>query len=80
MKKIAITQELLDIANELDNMKLFKEANTLTKIAHLVVAEDYKHEPMVYNPDDANPEWGEELNDKWKTTLKVGGHIFGNVD
>jgi hypothetical protein len=33
-----------------------------------------------YNPDDANPEWGEELNDKWKTTLKVGGHIFGNVD
>jgi hypothetical protein len=53
MKKIAITQELLDIANELDNMKLFKEANTLTKIAHLVVAEDYKHEPMVYNPDDA---------------------------
>jgi len=53
MKKIAITQELLDIANELDNMKLFKEANTLTKIAHLVVAGDYKHEPMVYNPDDA---------------------------
>jgi hypothetical protein len=53
MKKIAITQELLDIANELDNMKLFREANTLTKIAHLVVAEDYKHEPMVYNPDDA---------------------------
>jgi hypothetical protein len=53
MKKIAITQELLDIANELDNMKLFKEANTLTKIAHLVVAEDYKHDPMVYNPDDA---------------------------
>ena len=52
MKKIAITQELLDIANELDNMKLFKEANTLTKIAHLVVAEDYKHEPMVYNPDE----------------------------
>lgn len=33
-----------------------------------------------YNPDDANPEWGKELNDKWKTTLKVGGHIFGNVD
>jgi hypothetical protein len=52
MKKIAITQELLDIANELDNMKLFKEANTLTKIAHIVVAEDYKHDPMVYNPDE----------------------------
>ena len=52
MKKIAITQELLDIANELDNMKLFKEANTLTKIAHVVVAEDYKHDPMVYNPDE----------------------------
>jgi hypothetical protein len=34
-------------------MKLFKEANTLTKIAHTVVAEDYKHDPMVYNPDDA---------------------------
>ena len=33
-----------------------------------------------YNPDDANPEWGNELNDKWRTTLKVGGHIFGNVD
>ena len=53
MKKIAITQELLNIANELDNMKLFKEANTLTKIANIVVAEDYKHDPMVYNPDDA---------------------------
>jgi hypothetical protein len=52
MKKIAITQELLDIANQLDNMKLFKEANTLTKIAHIVVAEDYKHDPMVYNPDE----------------------------
>jgi hypothetical protein len=53
MKKIAITKELLDIANELDNMKLFTEANTLTKIANIVVAEDYKHDPMVYNPDDA---------------------------
>ncbi len=52
MKKIAITQELLDIANELDNMKLFKEANTITKIAHVVVAEDYKHDPRVYNPDE----------------------------
>ena len=52
MKKIAITQELLDIANELDNMKLFKEANTITKIAHIIVAEDYKHDPMVYNPDE----------------------------
>lgn len=53
MKKIAITQELLDIANQLDNMKLFNEANTITKIAHIVVAEEYKHDPMVYNPDDA---------------------------
>jgi hypothetical protein len=52
MKKIAITHDLLDIANELDNMKLFKEANTLTKIAHIIVAEDYKHDPMVYNPDE----------------------------
>ena len=52
MKKIAITQELLDIANELDNMKLFKEANTITKIAKIIVAEDYKHDPMVYNPDE----------------------------
>ena len=52
MKKIAITQELLDIANELDNIKLFEEANTLTKIAHIIVAEDYKHDPMVYNPDE----------------------------
>lgn len=52
MKKIAITKDLLDIANELDNIKLFKEANTLTKIAHIIVAEDYKHEPMVYNPDE----------------------------
>jgi hypothetical protein len=52
MKKIAITQELLEIANELDNMKLFSEANTVTKIAHIVVAEDYKHDPMVYNPDE----------------------------
>jgi hypothetical protein len=34
-------------------MKLFSEANTLTKIANIVVAEDYKHDPMVYNPDDA---------------------------
>ena len=54
MKKIAITKELLEIANELDNMKLFSEANTLTKIANIVIAEDYKHDPMVYNPDDAN--------------------------
>ncbi len=52
MKKIAITQELLDIANQLDNMELFNEANTLTKIANIVVAEDYKHDPMVYNPDE----------------------------
>ena len=52
MKKIAITQELISLANELDNLQLFKEANTLTKIAHVVVAEDYKHDPMVYNPDE----------------------------
>jgi len=52
MKKIAITQELISLANELDNLQLFKEANTLTKIAHIVVAEDYKHDPMVYNPDE----------------------------
>jgi len=52
MKKIAITQELLDIANELDSMKLFNEANSVTKIAHTIVAEDYKHDPMVYNPDE----------------------------
>jgi hypothetical protein len=52
MKKIAITRELLDLANELDSMKLFKEANSLTKIANIVVAEDYKHDPMVYNPDE----------------------------
>ena len=54
MKKIAITKELLEIANELDSMKLFSEANILTKIANIVVAEDYKHEPAVYNPDEAN--------------------------
>ena len=53
MKKIAITKELLSIANELDSINLFSEANTLTKIANIVVAEDYKHDPMVYNPDDA---------------------------
>ncbi len=53
MKKIAITKELLDIANELDNINLFTEANTLTKIANIVIAEEYKHDPMVYNPDDA---------------------------
>ena len=53
MKKITITKEILEIANELDNMKLFSEANTLTKIAKIIVAEDYKHDPMVYNPDDA---------------------------
>ena len=53
MKKIAITKELLEIANELDNMKLYSQANTLTKIANIVVAEDYKHEPAVYNPDEA---------------------------
>ena len=53
MKKIAITKEILEIANELDNMKLFSEANSLTKIAKIIVAEDYKHDPMVYNPDDA---------------------------
>ena len=53
MNKIAITKELLKIANELDSMKLFSEANTLTKIANIVVAEDYKHDPMVYNPDEA---------------------------
>jgi hypothetical protein len=52
MKKIAITQELIAIANELDNMKLFNEANSLTKISHIVVAEEYKHDPMVYNPDE----------------------------
>ena len=52
MKKIAITQELISLANELDNLQLFKEANTLTKIAYIVVAEDYKHDPMVYNPDE----------------------------
>jgi hypothetical protein len=52
MKKIAITKELLNLANELDNIKLFSEANTLTKIAKVIVAEDYKHDPMVYNPDD----------------------------
>ena len=52
MKKIAITQELLNIANQLDDMKLFTEANTITRIANIVVAEDYKHDPMVYNPDE----------------------------
>lgn len=52
MKKIAITKELLEVANELDSLNLFDEANILTKIANIVVAEDYKHDPMVYNPDD----------------------------
>jgi len=52
MKKIAITKELINLANELDNIKLFNEANKLTKIAHIIVAEDYKHDPMVYNPDE----------------------------
>lgn len=52
MKKFAITKELIDIANKLDNMKFFAEANTLTKIANIIVAEEYKHDPMVYNPDD----------------------------
>lgn len=53
MKKIAITKELLEIANELDSMKMFNQANTITKIANIVLAEDYKHEPAVYNPDEA---------------------------
>ena len=52
MKKIAITKEILEIANELDDMRLYSEANTLTKIAKIIVAENYKHDPMVYNPDD----------------------------
>ena len=53
MKKIAVTKELLDLANELDSLQMFAEANTLTKIASIIVAEDYKHEPAVYNPDEA---------------------------
>lgn len=47
-----MTKDILEIANELDDMRLYSEANTLTKIAHLIVAEDYKHDPMVYNPDE----------------------------
>ncbi len=52
MKKVAVAKELLEIANELDNLSLFSEANTITKIANIVVAEDMKHDPMVFNPDD----------------------------
>lgn len=53
MKKIAVTKELLDIANQLDSMKMYQEANVLTRIANIVVAEDLKQDPMIYNPDDA---------------------------
>ena len=53
MEKVALTQELVKVANKLDKLKYHTEANVLTKIASIVVAEDYKHDPMVYNPDDA---------------------------
>lgn len=53
MKKVAVTKELLSIANELDNLSLYEEANKITKIANTVLAEDMKHDPMVFNPDDS---------------------------
>ena len=52
MKKTALTKELIDIANELDGLSLFSEANTITKIANIIIAEEIKSDPMVYNPDD----------------------------
>lgn len=33
-----------------------------------------------YNPDKVNPEWGDELNPNWKTTVVINNHKFGNVD
>ena len=53
MKKVAVTKELLSIANELDNLSLYEEANKITKIANIVLAEDMKQDPMVFNPDDS---------------------------
>ena len=53
MKKIAVTKELFNIANALDELKMFDEASSVTRVAKIILAEDYKHEPAVYNPDEA---------------------------
>ncbi len=50
MNKFIITKELVKIANYLDNSKMHREANSLTKIAEDMMDENI--DPMVYNPDD----------------------------
>lgn len=71
MKKIEIIQSLVEIANVLDQNKLAKSANTLTKIAQAVAdQDDYKFDSS-FNPDDMMADEQENQGDDYLELQRV---------
>ena len=71
MKKIEIIQSLVEIANVFDDNKLAKSANTLTKIAKIVAAEDSYKFDSTFNPDDAMADMQENQADDYLELQRV---------
>lgn len=71
MKKIEIIQSLVEIANVFDDNKLAKSANTLTKIAKIVAAEDDYKFDSTFNPDDEMADMQENQGDDFLELQKV---------
>jgi len=71
MDRIALTKNIVNIANQLDSMKLYDEANDLTKVAKIIAAqEDMKQDPMVFNPDETfESEQQENTGDAWNEAM-----------
>ena len=71
MKKIEIIQSLVEIANVLDQNRLAKSANTLTKIAQAVAdQDDYKFDSS-FNPDDMMADKQENQGDDYLELQRV---------
>jgi hypothetical protein len=71
MKKIEIIQSLVEIANVFDDNKLAKSANTLTKIAKIVAAEDSYKFDSTFNPDDTMADMQENQADDYLELQRV---------
>ena len=71
MKKIEIIQSLVEIANVFDDNKLAKSANTLTKIAKIVAAEDSYKFDSTFNPDAAMADMQENQGDDYLELQRV---------
>jgi hypothetical protein len=71
MKKIEIIQSLVEIANVLDQNRLAKSANTLTKIAQAVADQDDNKFDSSFNPDDMMADEQENQGDDYLELQRV---------